>query len=592
MELGFGEVFASTKRGERFHGREPVELQGYRRIMHYGGIERQIVSFIESSVKSVLKGMGKPSDRPEDVIPELEIPKEKSHGDISTNIAMKASKLASIAPVKFAELIVNKMNEALPGSSLKDETEKIEVKAPGFINLFLSKAYLYKVMLGIQREKNNYGRISICRSRKTQVEFVSANPTGPLTIAHGRQAAIGDSLANILSFVGYNVKREYYVNDEGTQMNILGNSIRVRYRELLGKIDQFPQDGYKGAYVIDIAKDFRKKYKDRYADETDIEPFCKFGLEWILNDIKKDLKNFGVEFDVWYSQKFLRKSGKIDKALKIISDKGYIFEQEGATWFRSTDFGDDKDRVVVKSDGSYTYLAPDIAYHLDKYRRGFKKIIDIWGPDHHGYIPRITAAVYALGYEKNSLSVLIAQLATLYRAGKVVPMSTRAGEFITLREVMDEVGKDAARFCFIMRRVSSHLDFDLEKVKEQSMENPVYYIQYAHARIWSILEFSKTVYHASKYDSNVLKEEEELDLLRMLRQFPLVVSLSAEALEPYIILQYLQDLAKGFHSFYAKHRVVCDDPLLSKARLVLIDCVRIILANGLSLLGVSLPKKM
>lgn len=560
--------------------------------MYYGGIEREIVSFTGLSVKNALKGLGRPLSQPEEIIPELEIPKEKSNGDISTNIAMKASKFASMPPMKFAQLILDKMNEAIPGATLKDDIERIEVKAPGFINFFLNKTYLHKVLLKIQCEKNNYGRIRICRSRKMQIEFVSANPTGPLTIAHGRQAAIGDSLSKIFSFVGCSVRREYYVNDEGTQMDILGNSIRSRYRELSDEKEPFPQDGYKGTYVIDIAKDFRKKYRDRYLNETDIGPFREFGLKWILNDIKKDLKDFGVEFDLWYSQKHLRKSGKIEKALKLIENKGYLFKQEGATWFRSTAFGDDKDRVVIKSDGSYTYLAPDIAYHLNKYKRGFKKVIDIWGPDHHGYIPRITAAVQALGYEKSSLSVLIAQLATLYRAGKVVPMSTRAGEFITLREVMDEVGKDAGRFSLIMRKVSSHLDFDLEKVKEQSMENPVYYIQYAHARIWSILEYSKTARLASRYDSSILKEEEELDLLRILRQFPMIVSLSADALEPYIILQYLQDLAKSFHFFYTRHRVICDDPVLSKARLVLVDCVRIILANGLGLLGVSLPKKM
>jgi arginyl-tRNA synthetase len=484
------------------------------------------------------------------------------------------------------------MNSALLASALKNSVEKVELKQPGFINLFLSKSYLYDVMLKIQREKSNYGRISICRSRKMQVEFVSANPTGPLTIAHGRQAAIGDSLANILSFVGCNVKREYYVNDEGTQMNILGNSIRIRYRELLGIKEDFPEDGYKGAYVIDIAKGFKKRYGKRHKNCADIAVFREFGLKWILSGIKKDLKDFGVKFDNWYSQKSLRRSGKIDGALKIIKDKGYIFDQEGATWFKSTAFGDDKDRVLIKSDGSYTYLAPDIAYHLDKYRRGFKKLIDIWGPDHHGYIPRITAAIQALGYDKDSLSVLIAQLATLYRKGVVVPMSTRAGEFITLREVMDEVGKDAGRFCFIMRRISSHLDFDLDKVKEQTMENPVYYIQYAHARIWSIMKYSGLSRLKAKYESAALKEAEELELLRSLRQFPLVVSLSADALEPYIVLQYLQDLARSFHSFYAKHRVVCDDPALSKARLVLVDCVRVVLANGLNLLGVSLPKKM
>jgi arginyl-tRNA synthetase len=560
--------------------------------MYYGGIEREIVSFIDSSVKDVLKDLGKTAVHPEDIIPELEIPKEKSHGDISTNMAMKACKFASMGPMQFAGLIADKLNNALSGNPLKDNVEKIEVKQPGFINFFLSKNYLYDVMLKIQRQKHDYGRIGLCRGRKIQVEFVSANPTGPLTIAHGRQAAIGDSLANILEFVGCEVKREYYVNDEGTQMNILGASIRARYREISGLAQELPPDGYKGAYITDIAKDFKKKYRDKYLKTDDIAPFREFGLKWISNGIKKDLKDFGVEFDVWYSQKALRKSGKIKKALKTIKEKGFIFEQEGATWFKSTAFGDDKDRVLIKSDGSYTYLAPDIAYHQDKYKRGFKKIIDIWGPDHHGYIPRITAAVQALGHPKESLSVLIAQLATLYRAGTVVPMSTRAGEFITLREVMDEVGKDAGRFCFIMRRVSSHLDFDLEKVKEQSMENPVYYIQYAHARIWSILDYSKYGRFMPRYDPAALKEKEELDLLRQLRQFPLVVSLSADALEPYIVLQYLQDLAKTFHSFYSKHRVICDDIALSRARLVLVDCVRIILANGLGLLGVSLPRKM
>lgn len=560
--------------------------------MYYGDIERKIISFIEGSVKEVLKDLKRPLDKTAGVMPGLEIPKDKAHGDLATNVAMKASKFAGMPPLEFAGLIANKMNGSLSGNILKTYIEKIEVKAPGFVNLFLSKAYLYQIILIIQREKNNYGRISVCRSKKINVEFVSANPTGPLTIAHGRQAAIGDSLSRILSFSGCNVKTEYYVNDEGTQMNILGNSIRIRYRELFNKKEEFPQDGYQGRYIYDIAGDFKKKYGSKYVDETDLAPFREFGLKWILNGIKKDLKDFGVEFDVWYSQKSLRKSDRIEKALKIIDNKGYIFKEDGATWFRSTDFGDDKNRVLVKSDGSYTYLAPDIAYHLDKYRRGFKRLVDIWGPDHHGYIPRITAAIQSLGYDKKTLSVIIAQLATLYRSGKIVPMSTRAGEFITLREVMTEVGKDVARFCFIMRRVSSHLDFDLEKAKEQSMENPVYYIQYAHARIWSILEYSKSSHISSKFDSSLLIEKEELDILRTLREFPLVVSLSADELEPYVILQYLQDLAKSFHSFYTKHRVVCPDPALTKARLVLVDCVRIILANGINLLGVSLPKKM
>jgi arginyl-tRNA synthetase len=561
--------------------------------MHYGGVEKEVVLLVEKSLKEVLSSLGRPAAKSRETTPELEIPKDRSHGDISTNIAMKAVRLSGgMSPLKFAQLVVDEMSSALNSSSLKGDIEKIEVKPPGFINFFLSSGYLYKILLDIEREGNDYGRTSICRDKNIQLEFVSANPTGPLTIAHGRQAAIGDSLANILSFIGCAVSREYYVNDEGNQMNALGSSIRARYRELCGIKEDFPQDGYKGAYVNDIAGDFKDKYGRDHVEEEDIKIFREFGLKWILDDIKKDLKDFGVSFDVWYSQKDLRKSGKTDKALELLKNKGYIFQRDGATWFRSTEFGDDKDRVLIKSDSSYTYLAPDIAYHFDKYKRGFKSLIDIWGPDHHGYIPRMKAAIQALGFEKDSLSVVIAQLATLYRSGNVVKMSTRAGEFVTLREVIDEVGKDVARFAFLMRKVSSHLDFDLDKVKEQSMENPVYYIQYAHARIWSMLEYSKDANLSAKFKSSLLKEPEELGLLKILRQFPLVVISSANSLEPYVVLQYLQDLAAAFHSFYNKHRVVCDDPDLSKARLVLVDCVKTVLANGLGLLGVSLPRKM
>ncbi len=561
--------------------------------MYHGGIEKEVVLLVENSLKEVLSSLRTPAAKPHETIPALEVPKERSHGDISTNIAMRLVRLSGgKSPVDFAELIASKARRALASSGIKSDIEKIEVKPPGFINFFLSKDCLYKVLLDIEREQDNYGRTSICRDKNIQLEFVSANPTGPLTIAHGRQAAIGDSLANILAYIGCEVSREYYVNDEGNQMNTLGNSVRARYRELCGIKEEFPPDGYRGTYVNDIARDLLEKYGKKYIEDPDTKIFREVGLKWILNDIKKDLKDFGVKFDVWYSQESLRRSGKIGKALELIKDKGYLFQEDGATWFRSTEFGDDKDRVLIKSDGSYTYLAPDIAYHLDKYRRGFRSLIDIWGPDHHGYIPRMKAAIQALGFDKDSLSVIIAQLATLYKDGKVVKMSTRAGEFVTLREVMDEVGKDVARFAFLMRKVSSHLDFDLDKLKEESMENPVYYIQYAHARIWSILEFSKDANLSSKFKSVLLKEPEELSILRILRQFPLVVMISANSLEPYVVLQYLQDLAAAFHSFYNKHRVVCDDPDLSRARLVLVNCVRITLANGLGLLGVSLPRKM
>ena len=561
--------------------------------MYYGGIEKEVVLLVENSLKEVLVDLGTPAAKSHETIPVLETPKERSHGDISTNIAMRLVRLSGgKSPVDFAALIVKKMESALASLNLRSDIEKVEVKSPGFINFFLSSGYLYKILLDIEREKDSYGSTGICRDKNIHLEFVSANPTGPLTIAHGRQAAIGDSLANILAYIGCKISREYYVNDEGNQMNTLGCSIRMRYRELCGIKEEFPPDGYKGTYVNDIAGDFRDKYGKKYIEEEDVKAFREFGLKWILNDIKKDLKDFAVKFDVWYSQAKLRKSGSIDKALELLKDKGYLFHKDGATWFRSTEFGDDKDRVLIKSDGSYTYLAPDIAYHLDKYRRGFKSLIDIWGPDHHGYIPRMKAAIQALGFGKDSLSVIIAQLATLYKGGNVVKMSTRAGEVVTLREVMEEGGKDVARFAFLMRKVSSHLDFDLDKVKEQSMENPVYYIQYAHARIWSILEFSKDANLSSKFKSGLLKEAEELWILRILRQFPLTVMISANLLEPYIVLQYLQDLAAAFHSFYNRHRVVCDDPDLSKARLILVNCVRIVLANGLGLLGVSLPKKM
>lgn len=551
-------------------------------------IESRLINLIDVAAKSVLADLGRQAE----VVAALEIPKDISHGDISTNVAMRLAKAASKPPVQLAELIKSKMEGSLASASLSGDIDRIEVKQPGFINFILSSKYLAGVLGDIKDHPDQYGRSDIGKGQKLQIEFVSANPTGPLTIAHGRQAAIGDSLANILQFIGYDVTREYYLNDEGTQMDILGRSIRHRYREIFGNKEEFPQDHYKGAYIMDIAKDFRKKYGDKHVSDNDSDVFRRFGLEWILNDIKKDLKDFGVNFDSWYSQCKLRESGKVDEAIEYLRSKGYIFESEGAVWFRSTDFGDDKDRVVIKSDGSKTYLAPDIAYHREKFKKGFSRLIDIWGPDHHGYIPRMKAAIQALGHDERSLSVLIVQLATLYRAGQQVSMSTRAGEFVTLREVMDEVGKDVARFCFIMRRISSHLDFDIDAVKKESAENPVYYIQYAHARICSIRKHSEDREVSGSFDPSLLKEEEERLLMRLLRQFPTIVTMSGNQLEPYVVLQYLQDLATAFHSLYNKHRVVSDDNNLSVARLVLVDCVRIVIGSGLKLLGVSLPEKM
>lgn len=559
--------------------------------MSYGGIENSISVLLEKAAMAALADLSIPPPQSHELKQDLEIPRERVHGDLASNIAMRTARFTGRPPIEFACLIKTKLEDLIASSNLKNDIDRVETKPPGFINFFLSQKYLRKGLLDIKRERNNFGRASLGRGIKLQVEFVSANPTGPLTIAHGRQAAIGDSLANIFEFLGYAVTREYYLNDEGTQMDILGNSIRIRYLNLSGKKEDFPPDGYKGSYVIDIAAAFKKRYGRKYLKTARRDIFRDFGLRWILKDIKKDLKDFGVRFDNWYSQKALRKSGKVRKVIGLLKDKGYIYEKDQAVWFKSTLFGDDKDRVVFKSDGSATYLAPDIAYHLDKYRRGFKKITDIWGPDHHGYVPRMKAAIKALGFSEDSLSVLIVQLATLYRGGKIVSMSTREGEFVTLREVMNEVGKDVSRFCFISRRISSHLDFDLDAVRKESMENPVYYIQYAHARIWSILAYGKS-HLKGKYDCDLLKEPEELELMRILRQFPMVAALAGRVQEPYVILQYLQDLATVYHSFYNKHRVVGDDLSLAKSRLVLVDCVRIVLANGLRLLGVSLPKKM
>lgn len=563
--------------------------------MNYGNIEKELSGYIEASAREVFADLSVTCPPGQDLRVELEIPRDPSHGDISTNIAMKSCKTAGIPAADLAARVKDNLDILIGASPIREFLASVEVKPPGFINIFFSDNYLCRVLLEIQRRDKNFGRSNIGRGQRLHIEFVSANPTGPLTIAHGRQAAVGDSLAGILEFNGYRVTREYYLNDEGTQMDILARSVRARYLELMRRPSDFPSDGYKGSYVMDIAKDFRKKYGAKFvkSKESDLDSFREFGLRWILRDIKKDLKDFKVRFDVWYSQRVLRKSGKVRKAIGILKDKGYIYENEGAVWFKSTSFGDDKDRVVIKSDGSATYLAPDIAYHLEKFRRGFRRLVDIWGPDHHGYVPRMKAAVQALGFPGQSLSVLIVQLATLYRHGQVVSMSTRAGEFVTLREVMDEVGSDVTRFCFLMRKLSSHLDFDMDVIKKESSENPVYYIQYAHARIWSIMEHSrKEKVSNARFDSRLLKEAEEIMLARMLGQFPHLVELAARLLEPYVILQYLQDLAAVFHSFYTKHRVVGEDPHLTKSRLILVDCVRIVLANGLRLLGVSLPKKM
>ncbi|MFH1995966.1 MAG: arginine--tRNA ligase [Candidatus Omnitrophota bacterium] len=560
--------------------------------MLYGNLENKLSILIRDSVEKAFGGFWAESaaDSPKYSI-DLETPKTRAHGDIATNVALKLSRALRKNPLEIAAAITENMRNDIKAGGLKRMIEKVEVKEPGFINISLHTSYLHKVLLDIKRQKAKFGSNSIGRNQKVNIEFVSANPTGPLTIAHGRQAAFGDSLGNIFEACGYRVCREYYVNDKGRQIDLLGASIRIRYRELFGASEQLPEDGYRGAYVVDIAKDLRKRSGKKLLEEQDIKKFARFGAQWIMRKIKKDLKDFGVMFDVWFSQKKLEADGKVERALRALRSKGFLYEKNQAEWFASTKFGDDKDRVVRKSDGALTYLAPDIAYHYDKFKRRFRRFVDIWGPDHHGYVSRIKAAVRALGCREGALSVLLVQLATVFRDGKPLVMSTRMGEFITLREVMDEVGKDVTRICFLMRKLDSHLNFDLAAVKKQSLDNPVYYVQYAHARICSILRKAKNIEH-STFNSGLLKEEEELDLLRMMRLYPIAVQSCAKNLEPYGILSYLQELAAAFHNFYDKQRVVSEDLSLTRSRLVLVECVKTVLANGLRLLGVSLPERM
>ncbi|MDD5448986.1 MAG: arginine--tRNA ligase [Candidatus Omnitrophica bacterium] len=554
------------------------------------GIEEEISRLIRDSIIQLKKEFQR---LPDDVQVQLEIPKQMEHGDLFTNIAMRLAAAAGKRPADFAALLIPIIEENLNKSPLKGAVRKFEVKPPGFINLWLSDGIFYNCLEELSSAQENFGRRSIGAGKKVLAEFVSANPTGPLTIAHARQAAFGDSLANILEFCGYKVTREYYINDEGVQMSILADSVLARYLELHKKEFNFPENGYKGGYIYDIAKAMEDKYKSRFVEASDRrkQEFLHFSCDWIMGTIKKDLDDFGIRFDIWYSQAKLGKSGKIEAQIKSLRDKEFVYDSEGASWFKSTAFGDDKDRVVIKSDGSYTYLAPDIAYHKDKFARGFDKLIDIWGPDHHGYIPRLKAAIQALGFDKDSLSVIIIQLATLFREGKPVSMSTRQGEFITLRELIDEVGRDAGRFFFLMRKADSHLDFDLELAKKHSPQNPVYYVQYAHARICSILEKERAP-AADERLMAMLKEKEEIDLIKFLWKFPHVIEVCGLTLEPHGLVAYLQELAGAFHGFYDRHRVINDDAELTKARLFLVDCARIILASGLKLLGVSAPNKM
>lgn len=527
----------------------------------------------------------------------IDVPADTKHGEFSCNVALQLSRLLKKSPLIIAQQILPRLQELLNASPLHQQIAKIEIKAPGFINFYLSADGFYNVLYDVFEQKDNYGRSHFGADKKFCLEFVSANPTGPLTVAHGRQAAVGDSLVNILKAVGFDAKREYYVNDEGNQINILGRSINVRAHQILGLDIPLFEDAYQGDYIRVMAEEFMNQHRIKtVADldqQTDSE-FRKFGVGYLMDMIKKDLEDFGVRFDIWSYQSIIANTQAIEQVLVDLRSKGFIYDSEGAWWFKSTLWGDDKDRVVRKSDGQYTYLTPDIVYHKDKFARGFERIVNILGPDHHGYIPRIKAAAGALGKSVDDLDILIVQLATIYRDGKEVSMSTRRGEFISVREVINEVGRDAARFFFLMRQASAHLEFDLELAKKQSAENPVYYIQYAHARISSIIRKAHDELHwlPKTQDLQYLKQSEEMDLMRKIGLYPDILIGCARALEPFGLVRYLQEVAAAFHKFYDSCRVLDENKDISVERLALIEATRIVLGNGLRLIGVSAPEKM
>lgn len=524
---------------------------------------------------------------------EVEAPKENSHGDYATNVAMVLASVLKMNPRTIATRIVENIED---GDNILD---KVEIAGPGFINFFIKDTIWATLLQEVDEKDDRYGKSESGKGKRVQVEFVSANPTGPLHIGHARGAVIGDVVANILQASGYSVSREYYINDAGNQMNNLGRSVLYRYRQLRGEDIDYPDECYQGEYINDLASEILAKDGDRHQSEVEEEAitfFTDYAAGSILEGIKNDLEAFGVVFDCFFSERELYKDDGVETLLRELQEKEYIYREGDTLWFRTTDFGDEKDRVVVRDNGEPTYFAADIAYHKNKYERGFDTVIDVWGADHHGYVPRMYAGIQALGKNKEALDVILVQLVNLLRGGKPVAMSTRAGEFVTLREVVDEVGKDASRYNFLLRRSNSHLDFDLELVKEQSNDNPVYYVQYAHARICSIMRTAVERGHKipGYHDVNpgLLSLPEEFNIIKTIDRFPELIEGSATAREPHRITFYINDLAAAFHSYYNKNRVISDDAELTNARLFLVKCIGIILRNALHLLGVSAPERM
>lgn len=515
----------------------------------------------------------------------VEVPKKREQGDFSTNIAMQLTKVLKDNPRNIAEKIVEVL------SKNTNEIKTIEIAGPGFINIYLNDEYVFSGISNVIKQGENYGSSSIGKKEKIDIEFVSANPTGILHLGTARGAAYGSNLANIMSFAGYDVTKEYYINDAGNQIINLGVSLKERYKGLCGLEENMPEDGYYGSEIIDIAKNIFDKYGNSKLDE-DLEFFKKVAVDYLLNIIKTDLSNFGVTFDVWTSEKSIRAKGRIEESLKILDEKGLVYKKDDATWLKTTVYGDDKDRVLIKTDGSYTYLVPDIAYHLDKFDRGFDYLIDVFGADHHSYVSRLKASIEALGYDKDKLEVRLLQMVRLLRDGEIVKMSKRTGGNITISELVGEIGKDAARYFFATRSLDGQMDFDINLALKKSSENPFFYVGYANARICSILKDAK--------EKNIdictdIKEAIDIDskaLLLKVYEFTEVLVSAALKKEPHLITNYVYELASMFHNYYGKHKILTDDIKMSEKRLGLIKTVGITITNALRLIGVKAPEKM
>lgn len=582
----------------------------------------QLINLIDQALATFSGKLAAPLTLPE---VRIERTRDRSHGDFACNIAMMLAKPTGMNPRQIAAEIVDALPEA-------DCVRRVEIAGPGFINFFLSEDAIRGVVRTILAEGTRYGESAVGQGKRVQVEFVSANPTGPLHVGHGRGAAYGSVVSNLLRAAGFDVHREYYVNDAGRQMDILAASVWLRYLEACGEHFTFASNAYQGEYVREIAAELKREHglrfhrpaaevyahmppdepeggdKEAHIDalvtqaklllgQEDYRIVFDQGLNAILSDIRDDLAQFGAEYEEWFSERSLVESGVVDKAIEHLKGAGVLYQLRGAWWFKTTDFGDEKDRVVVRENGQPTYFASDIAYHMNKYERGFDRIIDIWGADHHGYIPRVKAAIQAMRHKVDRLSVLLVQFAVLYRGQEKVSMSTRSGEFVTLRELREEVGNDAARFFYVMRGADQHMDFDLELAKSQSNDNPVYYVQYAHARVCSVfrqleergLQWDRA---AGEQQMHLLDDEHEQALFTMLARYPETVETAALNHTPHLLVHYLTDLARDFHTYYNACQFITDQAELSQARLTLIAAVRQVIANALGIIGVSAPESM